>query len=122
MAKFIKKSLLHVSNINRALKNAKSEVLVNFIRSEQSGITVVTNKVMFSSDLLIIKNYIKNIEYIDILGVNVPCFLQSKFYLKIIDILYYPHDDPQVHLSFGNIEKIIKQNQIFNNIVLTSKP
>jgi len=72
IVKFMKESLLHVSNINRALKNVKSEVLVNFIRSKQSGITVVTNKVVSSSDLLIIKNYIKNVEYIDISGVNVP--------------------------------------------------
>jgi len=57
IVKFMKESLLHVSNINRALKNVKSEVLVNFIRSEQSGITVVTNKVVSSFDLLIIKNY-----------------------------------------------------------------
>ena len=72
IVKFMKESLLHVSNINRALKNVKSEVLVNFIRSKQSGITVVTNKVVSSSDLLIIKNYIQNVEYIDISGVNVP--------------------------------------------------
>jgi len=72
IVKFMKESLLHVSNINGALKNVKFEVLVNFIRSEQSGITVVTNKVVSSSDLLIIKNYIQNVEYIDISGVNVP--------------------------------------------------
>ena len=77
IVKFMKESLLHVSNINRALKNVKSEVLVNFIRSKQSGITVVTNKVVSSSDLLIIKNYIQNVEYIDISGVNVPHSKQS---------------------------------------------
>ena len=122
IAKFIKKSLLYVSNINRTLKNVKSKILVNFIRSEQSGIMVVTNKVASSSNLLIIENYVKNIECINILDVNVLYFPQSKSCLKIIDISYYLHNNPQVHLSLGNVEKIIKQNQIFNNIVLASKP
>jgi len=108
IAKFMKESLLHVSNINKALKNVKSEVLVDFIRSEQSGITVVTNKVVFSSDLLIIKNYIKNIEYIDTSDVDVPYFPQSKSYLKIISIPYYPYNDPQVCLLPGDVKKIIK--------------
>jgi len=43
--KFMKNSLLHVANINRSLKNAKSEVLVDFIRSDMACITVITNKV-----------------------------------------------------------------------------
>jgi len=90
----MKESSLHISNINKALKNVKSEVLVDFIRSEQSGITVVTKKVVSSSDFLIIENYIKNVEYIDISDVNVLHFLQSKSYLKIIGISYYLHDNP----------------------------
>ena len=119
---FMKESSQHVSNINRILKNAKSNVLVNFIQSDQSGITVVTCKVTFPSDLQLIKNYIKNIKYIDAAGVDVPCLPQSKSYLKIIDILYYPHDDPSICLSSNNIKVIIKQNQIFDNVILTSKP
>jgi len=43
--KFMKNSSLHVANINRSLRNAKSEVLADFIRSDPLGITVVTNKV-----------------------------------------------------------------------------
>ena len=82
---------------------------------------IVTCKVASLSDLLIIKNYIKNIECINVTGIDVPCLLQSKSYLKIIGISYYSHNDPQEHLSLGDVEKIIKQNQIFNNIVLTSK-
>jgi len=95
--------------------------LVNFIRSEQSGIMVVTNKVVSPSDLLIIKNYIKNVKCIDTSGVNVLHLLQSKFYLKIIGIPYYPYNNSQVCLLPGDVKKIIKQNQIFDNIILTSK-
>ena len=103
------------------LRNAKSEVLVDFIWSDQIGIMVVTSKVVLQLDLHIIKNYIKNIANIDTSGMEVPRLLQSKFYLKIIGIPYFPHDNSQKHLSSGDIKNIIKQNQIFDNVVLTSK-
>jgi len=57
--KFMKNSLIHVTNLNRNLRNAMSEVLVDFICSEPLGIMVVTNKVLLNSDLLIIKKYVK---------------------------------------------------------------
>ena len=43
--KFMKNSLLHIANINRSLKNAKSEVLVDFICLDTACVTVITNKV-----------------------------------------------------------------------------
>jgi len=82
---------------------------------------VVTSKVVLQLDLHIIKNYIKNIANIDTSGMEVPRLLQSKFYLKIIGIPYFPHDNSQKRLSSGDIKNIIKQNQIFDNVVLTSK-
>ena len=45
ISNFMKNSLLHVTNINRFLRNTKSEVLVDFIHSDSLGITIVTNKV-----------------------------------------------------------------------------
>ena len=69
IAKFMKESSSHVTNINRALKNAKTEVLVNFIRSDQANITVVTNKVVSLSNLVIIEKYVKNIDCIDVSGI-----------------------------------------------------
>jgi len=89
--KFMKNSSVHVANINRALRNVKSEVLADFICSDPLGITVVTNKVSMQSDLQIIEQYVKNSDDIDALQVEVPCFPQSKSYLKIIGILYFPH-------------------------------
>ena len=43
--KFIKNSSLYIANINKLLRNAKSEVLVDFIQSDSLEIMVVTNKV-----------------------------------------------------------------------------
>ena len=84
--KFIKKSSHHILSINRVLRNIKSDVLVDFICFDLLGIIVITCKVTSSSDLQVIENYIKNVNCIDIIGVDIPHLLQSKSYLKIIDI------------------------------------
>jgi len=83
---------------------------------------IVTSKVALQLDLHIIENYIKNIDDINSLSVEVSRLLQSKSYLKIIGIFYFPHDISQECLSSSNVKNIIKQHQIFNNVVLTSKP
>ena len=59
ISNFMKNSLLHVTNINKLLRNAKYEVLVDFIHLDPLGIIVVTNKVSLQSDLQLIKKYIK---------------------------------------------------------------
>ena len=120
--KFMKNSLLHVANINQSLKNAKSEVLVNFICSDTACVMVITNKVVAQSDLYIIENYIKKVDNINTINIKASQLPQSKFYLKIISISYYSHDSSNERLTSHDVEGIIKQNQIFNNIVLASKP
>jgi len=119
--KFMKNSSLHITNINGSLRNVKSEVLVDFIQSDPLGITAVTNKVALQSDLQIIEHYVKNIDNIDSLCMEVPRLPQFKSYLKIIGIPYFPHDNSQDYLTSSNIKNIIKQNQIFDNVILTSK-
>ena len=115
-------SSLHVANINRQLHNVKLEVLVDYICSETLGITIITSKVSKQSDLLIIDQYIKNSNDINALQVEEPRLPKSKSYLKIIGILFYPHTNSQEQLTSDNIEMILKQNQIFDNISLASKP
>ena len=61
----MKNSSLHVANINRSLRNTKSEVLVDFIQSNPLGITVVTSKVVLQLDLQIIEQYVKDVDDID---------------------------------------------------------
>ena len=42
---FMKNSSLHVANINKLLCNTKSDVLIDYIQSDPTGIIFVTNKV-----------------------------------------------------------------------------
>jgi len=118
---FMKNSALHVSSINRQLRNTKSEVLVDYIRSDPLGITVITNKVSQQYDL-IIEQYVKNSNDINALQVEEPHLPKSKSYLKIISISYYPHGNSQDRLNSSDIETILKQNQIFDNVTLVSRP
>ena len=113
---------MHVANINRQLHNAKLEVLVNYICSEPLGITIITSKVSKQSDLLIIDQYVKNSNNINVLQVKEPRLPKLKSYLKIIGIPFYPHANSQEQLMSDDIETILKQNQIFDNISLASKP
>ena len=119
---FMKSSSFHVANINRLLCNAKSDVLVNYMYSDNTGIMVITNKVTQQSDMSIIDQYVKNSNNINSLQVEELRLPKSKSYLKIIDILYYSHANSQEKLTSNDIETILKQNHIFDNISLASKP
>jgi len=119
---FMKSSSLYVANINRLLRNANSDVLVNYICSDNTGITVITSKVTQQSDMSIIDQYVKNSNNINSLQVEKPRFSKSKSYLKIIGIPFFPHANSQEKLMSNDIETILKQNHIFDNISLVSKP
>jgi len=117
----MKNSAAHVVNINKLLRNTKSEVSVDYICSDPIGISIVTNKVALQPDLQIINSYIKSSKDINGLQVDEPQLPQSKSYLKIIGILYYTNSKSQDRLNSSDIEVILKQNQIFDNIKLVSK-
>jgi len=121
ISSFMKNSSLHVANINRNLRNAKSDVLVDYLHSENSGIMVITNKVAQQSDMSIIGNYVKNSNDINSLQVDEPRLPKSKSYLKITGIPFFPHSNSLKRLTSDDIKAILKQNHIFDNISLTSK-
>ena len=122
ISSFMKSSSLHVANLNRLLHNAKSEVLTDYIHSDPIGITIVTNKVSQQSDMVIINNYVKSLDNINSLQVDKLHHPKSKSYLKIISIPFFPHANSQERLTLNDIKMILKQNHIFDNISLASKP
>ena len=58
--RFIKDSVFHVTNINRALKSIKSSVCADFIYADNKGVIISTNNIASNSDLQEIEKYIKN--------------------------------------------------------------
>jgi len=119
--RFIKDSVSHVTNINHALKSIKSSVCTNFIYADNKGVIISTNNVASNSDLQEIKKYIKNSLQTSDNNIMSPQLPQSKSYLKIVDIPYFVNKS-NTHISSENIECILKNNHIFNDIVLASKP
>ena len=119
--KFTKDSASHVININCALKNIKSNIYTDFIISDSKGIIITTNNVASNSDLLEIEKYVKNSLEDNDNTISFPRLPQSKSYLKIIGILYYVNSS-NMHISSEDIERILKNNHIFNDIILASRP
>ena len=118
--RFIKDSMSHITNINRIFKSIKYNVCADFIYADNKGVIISTNNVALNSDLQEIEKYIKNsLQTNDdnIVSLQLP---QSKFYLKIIDIPYFV-DKSNTCISSEDIEHILKNNHIFNDIVLASK-
>ena len=118
---FIKELNSHVANINRALKAIKSNTLADFIHAEDKGIAVTTNNVVSGLDLQEIEKYVKNSLSTDADKVSSARLPQSKYYLKIVGIPYIS-EKTNSHITLDEIEDVLKNNYIFNNIVLTSKP
>ena len=65
-------SSAYITNLNRALKNIKSEVMADFVCIDQTDIIIVSNKVTSSLNLQTIKKYIKNTNLINSNKVNAP--------------------------------------------------
>jgi len=71
--KFMEDSNNHITNLNRALKNIKSDVMVDFIYQEQSEVTIVTNRVASLLDFQTIEKYIKTANNIEAKELEVSC-------------------------------------------------
>ena len=104
---FMKNSSTNMANINRQLQNTKTDILVDYIRSNSNRITIVTNKVAQSLDLTIIDQFVKNSSNLNALQVEESRLPKSKSYLKIIGIPFYPHMNSQDRLTSANIEIIL---------------
>ena len=118
--KFIKALSAHITNLNWALKDIKLDVMADFVYSEQTGIIIITNKVVSSLNLQTIEKYVKNINHINVDNIKVLQLPQSKSYLKIIDIPYID-EKTNVSIIVDVVQEIIKSNHIFNNIMIASK-
>jgi len=94
--KFIVSSSKYITSFNRALKNTKSEVIIDFAHIDQNSIVIVTNKITSSLDFQTIEKYIKNIGY-------------------------FNSEDTNILITLDFVKTTIKNNYIFNNIAITSK-
>ena len=118
---FIKDLSTYVFNINRVLKNIKSNTMADFICVDNKSIIITTNNIASPLDLQAIEQYVKSIVCVESEYVQSPRLSQSKLYLKIIRVLYLSKIF-NTYITSNNIKRILKSNHIFNDIVLASKP
>ena len=118
---FGKKANSHITNINYALKAIKSSMIADFIHVDDKGIVITTNNIASGSDLQEIEKYIKNSLSSDTDKMSLARLPQSKSYLKIVGIPFISKKTNS-RITSDKIEEILKNNHIFNNIILASKP
>jgi len=82
--RFTKDLAFHITNINRTLKNIKSNICADYISSDSKDVIIVTNNVASSSNLQKIKKYVKQSLDDNSNSIETPRLLQSKSYLKIV--------------------------------------
>ena len=87
--KIIAKSNVYIFNINKLLREVKSNILADFINFNNKDIIIITNKVATFSDFNIMEKYVKVMNNIDISNIMSPRLSQSKFYFKILGIPYF---------------------------------
>ena len=67
---FMKDSSSYVTNINRALKSIKSNVIADFIHTDNRGMVITTTKVARNLDFQTIERYVKNTNNIKVVHVT----------------------------------------------------
>ena len=89
-------------NINCLLKDAKSEILANFIYSNNKEVIITTNKAAVASDLIIMKKYIKGVDKIKSENTSSPHARVVKDRLCLFFFLSYFYFIFDLFFIFGN--------------------
>ena len=108
----------NIANINKCLKNAKSDIIADFIHLTNNRVIITTKKLANMSDLSIIEKYMKNINNINLDNINYSCLPKSKLYLKIIRL---PHNTENDVLTLEVIKGVLKDSYLFENVILASR-
>jgi len=115
----INSAYIHITNINKCLRNSKSDIVTDFIRSTNNGIIITTSKLTNNLNLATIEKYLKSIQNVDSDSIESPSLPKSKSYMKIIGLPYKINQDV---ISSNFIEGVLKETHLFKGVVLASKP
>ena len=110
---------IHISNINKCLKNSKSNIFVDFIHFNTNGIIITTNKPASDLNLSTIEKYLKNIQNVNLDSIKSPHLPKSKSYMKIIEL---PYSSELGVMSSDIIEDVLKDSYLFKDTTLALKP
>jgi len=109
----------HISNINKCLKNSKSNIFADFIQVNINEIIIPMNSPASDLDLSTIEKYLENIQNINPDSIESPRLPKSKSYMKIIEL---PYSSELGVMSPDIIEGVLKESHLFKDAMLASKP
>ena len=109
---------IHVSNVNKYLKNSKSDTFADFIRSNVNGIIITTNKPASDLNLSTIEKYLKNVQNVNSDSIESPHLPKSKSYMKIVGL---PYSSKLGVITPDIIEGVLKDSHLFKDTILASK-
>ena len=110
---------IHISNINKCLKNSKLNIVADFICLTNNRIIITMNKLANVFNLATTENFLKNINNVNSDSIEGLHLSKSKLYMKIVGLLYKTE---QGVITPDNIEGILKESHLFKDIMLASKP
>ena len=110
---------IYITNINKYLKNSKSDIIADFIHINNNRIVITTNKPTGNLDLSTIKKFLKNINNVNPDSIKSSCLLKFKLYMKIVGL---PHKLNQKVITPDFIKDVLKESHLFKDIILASKP
>jgi len=110
---------IHISNVNKYLKNSKSDIIIDFIHVTNNRIIITINKPANVLNLSTIEKYLKNIKNVNSDLIESPYLSKSKSYMKIIGLLYKTNQEV---ITLDYIESILKELHLFKDVMLASKP
>ena len=84
----VKSAHTHITNINKCLKNSKSDIIADFICISNNRIIITMNCLANTSDLSTIENFLKSIDNINLDSIEDPCLPKSKLFIKIVGLSY----------------------------------
>ena len=101
---------VYISNVNKCLKNSKSDIIANFIRININRIIITINRPTSDLDLSTIEKYLKNIQNVNLDFIESPCLSKSKSYMKIIGL---PYSSESGVRTSNVMEAILKELHLF---------
>ena len=110
---------IHISNVNKCLKNSKSNIFADFICFNVNRIIITTNKPASNLDLSTIEKYLKSVQNVNLDSIESPHLPKSKSYMKIIGL---PYSSKLGVMSPDIIEGVLKDLHLFKDATLASKP
>ena len=110
---------IHISNVNKCLKNSKSDIFTDFIQFNINEIIITTNKPTSNLDLSTIKKYLKNVQNVNPDSIESSHLPKFKSYMKIVGL---PYSSKLGVMSPDIIKGVLKDSHLFKDATLALKP